>query len=218
MRNTHFHKVLFTSLFVLLAFAAKTAQAASPQTVSAAQAKQLFHTTQSPIEGNVNGDVNIVDFFDYQCGHCKTLSQTLYNLSKHDTNIRIIFKELPILGDESEAASRAALAAAKQGKYLAFHNQLMASDALSKSDILAIAKKAGLNMSKFKHDMHSSAVRQEIRKNLALSQALNISGTPTLVIAKNMKTPGEEKVYIFSGALTDSELRSTVNRIRKANI
>jgi protein-disulfide isomerase len=216
MRHTHFHKVLFTSLFVLLAFAAKTAQAASPQTVSAAQAQQLFHTAQSPIEGNANGDVNIVDFFDYQCGHCKTLSQTLYNLSKHDPNIRIIFKELPILGDESEAASKAALAAAKQGKYLALHNQLMASNSLSKADILAAAKKAGLNMSKFRHDWHSHAIKHEIQKNLTLSQDLNINGTPTLVIAKNMKTPGEEKVYIFAGALTESELRATVNRIRKS--
>lgn len=215
MRNTNFHKVLFSSLFVLLAFAAKSAQAASPESVSGSHAKQLFHTVQSPTEGNPNGDITIVDFFDYQCGHCKELSRTLQNLIQHDSNVRVVFKELPILGEESEYATKAALAAAKQGKYLPLHNQLMSLDAVSDSEVLASAKKAGLNMVKLKHDMNSKAVKQEIHKNIALSQALNISGTPTLIIAKNTHTPGEQKVYIFGGAMSEPELKATIHQIRK---
>lgn len=215
MRYTNFHKMLFTSLFIVLAFAAKTAQAASPQPVTANQAKQLFHAP-SPIEGNANGDITIVDFFDYQCGHCKELSRTLQDLTKHDANVRVVFKELPILGEESEYASKAALAAAKQGKYLALHNQLMGLNSLSRSEISAAAKRAGLNMSKFKHDINSKSVKQEIKKNLSLSTALNINGTPTLIIAKNVKSSGEQKVYIFAGALTEAELKSTAHQIRNS--
>lgn len=213
MQNTQFSKILLASFFVLCAFFVKAAHATTQASVKS-HAAQLFQS-QSPVEGNPNADVNIVDFFDYQCGHCKELSSALHQLVKQDPHVRIIFKELPLFGDESEYAAKAALAAAKQGKYAALHDRLMKLSSLSESQVLESAKAAGLNMEQFKRDMNSKAIAREIQNNLSLSQALDITGLPVVIIAKNTKNLDTTKVHIEAGSMTDSELRDAVRQIRK---
>lgn len=197
-------------LVVFLAFSANAANAAQAQ----AYAKELFHS-QSPVAGNPNGDVNVVDFFDYQCSHCGELSETLNALVKNDSHVRIIYKDLPILSDESEFAAKAALAAAKQNKYLALHNRLMAlGSSFNQDQVLNAAKQAGLDMDKLQSDMKSKAIAQEIKNNLTLSRKLGINGTPTLVIAKNVNDLKGQKIHIIAGALSKGEIKDILRKVR----
>ena len=206
-----YSRIFLATLCVFLTFSVSAADASKKVQ---AYADQLFHS-QSPIEGNPNGDVNIVDFFDYQCRHCGELSQTLRGLVKKDPNVRVIFKDLPILSSESEFAAKAALAAAKQNKYLQLHNRLMAFDtSFDNAQVLEAAQQVGLDMTRFKHDLNSKAIAQQIDNNLTLSQKLGIRGTPALVIAKNTKNLKGEKAYIIEGALDESEIKDVLRKIR----
>lgn len=207
-----YSRIFLATLCVFLAFSVNAADATSKKVQ--AHADQLFHS-ESPTEGNPNGDVNIVDFFDYQCGHCGELSQTLRGLIKKDPNVRVIFKDLPILSNESEFAAKAALAAAKQNKYLQLHNRLMSfNTSFNEAQVLEAAKQIGLDMTKFKHDLNSKTIAHEINNDLTLSQKLGIHGTPTLVIAKNTKDLKGEKAYIIAGALDESEIKDILRKIR----
>jgi Protein-disulfide isomerase len=154
-------------------------------------------------------------FFDYQCSHCSELSQTLSHLLKNDPNVKIIFKELPILGDESAFASKAAIAANKQNKYLLLHHRLMTSgQGLSQEQVLASAKQVGLNTTTLKQDMQSKAIDREISGNLALAQKLGIDGTPTLIIVKNTKNLSGQKIYVIPGALSQGEIKDILRKLR----
>src|ERR1041385_4852832 len=89
-----------------------TAKKVVPQT-----AKALFNSSESPVAGNPNGDVTIVEFFDYECPHCKEMAPQVANMMQNDKNLKVIFKPLPIFGSMSVFAAKAGLAAAKQGKF-----------------------------------------------------------------------------------------------------
>ena len=143
----------------------------------------------SPVGGNPEGDVTIVEFFDYQCGYCKRVWASIRELLAGDANIRYVFKEFPILGPESVVASRAALAAWKQGPepYMAFHSALMENrGGLPEAKIMAVAAKVGLDVDQLREDMDSPAVQQALRKNYRLAQELDISGTPAFIIGDHL--------------------------------
>jgi len=88
----------------------------------------LFDDSTSPVIGDAGAEIAIVQFFDYKCGYCRRVAPTISKLLEEHKNVRVIFKELPILGPESHLASRAALAAAKQGAYAPFHQKLLGVD------------------------------------------------------------------------------------------
>ncbi len=113
--------------------------------------EKLFNHPASPFTGNANGDVMIVEFFDYQCGHCKEMQPVIESLLAKNKNVKIIYKEFPIYGASSNFASKAALAAAKQNKYLEFHNALFkVSGALNEHKVLEVAKSVNLNLDQLK--------------------------------------------------------------------
>ncbi len=123
---------------------AKT-QSSSPKFVNS-----LFHQAKDPVAGNPQGAVTIVEFFDYQCSHCIDMSPLLDSFLKANPNVKVIFKEFPIRGPVSEFAAKAALAAKEQGKYIEFHQALMALAAkqqpLTQDAILNAAKSVGLDV------------------------------------------------------------------------
>jgi len=154
-----------------------------------ANREQLVSDPHAPVAGNPNAPVTIVEFFDYRCGYCKKILGTMMNYVSADSNVRVVFKEFPILdGDSpgpSEFASRAALASLNQdeSKYLAYHNALMtARGGLSLQSILAMGKEVGLDPVQLRAEMNSPEITEMIRRNRELAQRLRISGTPTLVI------------------------------------
>ena len=156
----------------------------------AANKEKLFNDPMTPISGNKDGDVSIVEFFDYQCGFCKRTMASVLEVMKEDPQVRVVWKELPILGPASEFAARAAMASKRQGKYLEFHTAVMGSRGqLTPKKIFEKAKRVGLDIEKLKRDMADPAISQYLSETLRLAQELGINGTPGFVIG-NKLVPG----------------------------
>ena len=152
-----------------------------------ANADTLFRAKNAAIAGNPKGDVTVVEFFDYNCGYCKRALGDIAKLIDTDKNIKVIFKELPIFGKESEDAARVALAARNQGKYWEVHNDLLKSQGRSnEAKALRIAKKHGLDMTRIKADMKSAAITGEIEETKILAQNMGINGTPHFFVGNRM--------------------------------
>lgn len=144
--------------------------------------------SSGPDAGNA-GVVTIVEFFDYRCGYCKRVNPVLQKLMHEDPTIRLVFKELPILGPESTAASLAALAANRQGGYLKLHHALMSAKNVTPAEVERIAQDAGLDAGRMRKDIASPEVTSELERNRALAEALSIEATPAFVIG-NQIVPG----------------------------
>lgn len=167
------------------------------------------------VAGNPKGDVTLVEFFDYQCVHCKRMSPVISGLIKANPNLRVIFKELPIFGKSSEMASKAALAAAAQGKYLAMHEALLKQpQRLTETLIEQAAKTAGLDMTKFKADMKSPKFAEMLEANHKLAEALHVNGTPAFIVAATpngqFKT-GTQPSFI-PGAASEETLKDLIKK------
>jgi len=168
-------------------------------------ASALFHDAADQVLGNPQGDVTVVEFFDYRCPYCKRVTPDLMATLKSDGNIRLVLKEFPILGPDSVLATRAAIASVKQGKYAAFHLALLGSkSALDEKTIMSIAESTGLDTTRLAADMKDPAIDAVVKKNYALAEALKIDGTPAFVI-------GDELV---PGVLDGSELEKLVKAAR----
>lgn len=194
------------------ALQAKQLQKAQKDAMTAIQAnkQQLFNNPASPTAGNPNGNTVVVEFFDYQCGHCKRMGTVIESAIKQDKNLKVIFKELPIFGKNSQFAAKAALASVKQGKYYQFHDALLAaSNPLSNAKVLSIAKKVGLNVNQLKKDMDSKAVNQQIRDNFTLARNLKLMGTPAFVVANKQLT----QFRFIPGAVSLQDLQSNITAV-----
>ncbi len=132
--------------------------------------------------GNPNGDVTIVAFMDYACGYCRASLPGIAELLKRDPNVRIVYREYPVLGPESVTAARWALAAAEQGRFRAFHDALFASDGPSDANIAEAAKTAGLDTAAAEKVLKSKPVEDEIVANHRFGQKLAMTGTPAWVV------------------------------------
>jgi protein-disulfide isomerase len=132
--------------------------------------------------GNPKGDVTLVEYFDYDCGYCRASLPMLAELVKDDPKLRIVFRDFPVLTPESGTAARWSIAAAKAGKFEAFHQALYARGPVSDATIVAAAKAAGLDPAKLRAAAADLSVDQEIAKNLAIGRELGMSGTPSWVI------------------------------------
>lgn len=143
-----------------------------------------------PVLGNPDGDVTIVEFFDYQCGYCKTMTPPLMELVREDGGIRVVMKEFPILGPDSVLAARVALAAQRQGKYEPLHLALMGlRGRLNEGTILQVAAETGLDLTALAKDMADPEIEARIRANYDLAQTLSIEGTPAFTIGGTL-VPG----------------------------
>ncbi|WP_225769672.1 DsbA family protein [Inquilinus sp. Marseille-Q2685] len=154
------------------------------------RADDIFRSPSSPVIGNPQGDVTLVEFFDYQCPYCKRVQPDLERLLKEDSGLRVVMKEFPILGPTSVTAAQASLAAQKQDRYREFHMTLMAvKGQLTDQVIFDTAKQAGLDVEKLRQDMNQPSVAAELRANMDLAQALGIQGTPAFIV-NNQLIPG----------------------------
>jgi len=156
----------------------------------AARRKEIFDDPTTPVRGNPKGDVTLVEFFDYRCPYCKQVQPRLEQLLAGDHELRIAYKEFPILGAVSVTAARAALAAQQQGKYEPFHNAMMAaSGQITDDTVYEVAKTVGLDLDRLKRDMATPEIDAALKANHALAEALDINGTPGFVIGDQI-VPG----------------------------
>ena len=150
---------------------------------------ELYNDKHSPVAGNPKGDVTIVEFFDYNCGFCKKISPTLAELIKEDKNVRVIFKEYPILSPESEVAAKAAIAfyQLKPEKYLDYHLAIMAHQGVPDMALLnELAAKHGVTGNQLKNMMEDKIVEKQLESVRNLGNALYIEGTPSTVIGEEL--------------------------------
>lgn len=168
---------------------------------------ELLADPDSPSSGNANGDVVIVDFNDYQCPYCKRAHQAVKQVVAADGKVKVIYKDLPILGEPSRIAALAALAAAKQGKHLAFHDALMETSAkLDRARILEIAASVGLDVALLEKDMDDPKFKELIDRNMALAGALGVRGTPAFVVGDQF-VPGAVDAAALKQMIADARKR-----------
>ena len=161
--------------------------------------------------GNPNAKIMIVEFVDYNCSHCKQLLHTVKAATFNDNNVRVIVKELPILGKNSINAAKAVIAASKQGKYLKFENYLLSSkQRFTEDNLLKAAKSLQLNLKQFRQDFASRATQAQIDANFKLAKALFIKATPTLIITDNNVTFGK----IIPGALNLKQFQKLIAKAK----
>ncbi len=145
--------------------------------------KALYHDGYSLEIGNPKADVTIISFKDHRCGYCKKSWEIVKQLVKEDKNIKVILKEYPILGPSSMIASQFSLAAKEQGKYQEYYDVLMSRrGAMEKSDLIAEAKKLGLDVEKLEKDAQSDKIKKQLNANRDLGAELEIFGTPAFII------------------------------------
>jgi protein-disulfide isomerase len=181
--------------------------AAQTRNVIAARGPELFNDSATPVAGNPDGDVTLVEFFDYRCGYCKRVYPTIKKLIEDDGNIRFVFKEFPILGPASVYAARAALASHGQGKYQEFHDALMAAKGgLTEDGVLRIADSVGLDRGKLLEEMSRNEAEYDrvFAKNRDLAQALKINGTPAFVAGD----------VVLRGAADYQSMKNVITQVR----
>ncbi|NNF01030.1 MAG: DsbA family protein [Pyrinomonadaceae bacterium] len=151
--------------------------------------KEIFFDPGSPVLGNPNGDVTLVVFFDYNCGYCKQTLPALAELIENDPQLRIVYKEYPIMGQASQVAAQAAMASTKQGKYAQFHDALMKAETIDEDSVKTISEGLGINYATLKKDMGDPELNAAILRNLNLANSLGIGGTPSYIVG-NQIIPG----------------------------
>src|ERR1700720_3232050 len=151
----------------------------------------LFSSPRQVTLGNPQGDVTMVEFFDYNCGYCKRALSDMLQLIKTDPNLKVVLKEYPVLGPGSLEAAQVAVAARMQDKtgkkYLDFHQRLLgARGPADKTHALAAAKDAGFDMARIEKDLASDEVRETLRENMKVADAIGLNGTPSYIIGSDV--------------------------------
>ena len=137
-------------------------------------------------EGAKDGDVVLVEFFDYACGYCRAALPDLARLLAEDKKLKIVYRELPILSQTSADAAKVSLLVAEKGNYPAFHKALYGAGQISRDSILAAAQAAGVDKKAAQAALADKAYDSEIANNIALAQKLKASGTPTFVVGNQV--------------------------------
>ncbi len=186
-----------------------------PQAMERYQAKEIAQRVsglrtqiETPFSGAwtgaANGDVTLVEFSDFACGFCRRSVADIERLLKEDKKLKIVFRELPILSDESAVAAKTGLAAAKQGKYMAYYNAQFLSGPPTPDNIKAAAAKAGLDSEATQKAFLNGDLQAELDKNMNLARQLGFSGTPTWVVGDK----------VLQGAVGYDELKKAIAEAR----
>jgi protein-disulfide isomerase len=166
----------------------------------------IFKARSDFVIGNTAGDITVVEFFDYNCGWCKRAVDEMTKLVNADPNVRVVLKELPIFGENSTFAAKAAMASINQGKYWDFHRALMKERQVTRDNVFKVAEKVGLNIARLKEDMANPAYDAVLKENAEIAQSLGIEGTPGFII--------DAKVNV--GFVPADGLKEMIADIRKA--
>lgn len=155
--------------------------------------------------GARNGDVTLVEFFDYNCPYCRLSYPDVERLLKEDKRLKVVYRDLPVLGEASREAAMASLSAAEQGKYRRFYTWMFKDRArVSTQKTIQGVRASGLNEVKTATDMKTARFKAEIEKNLKLGSALGLTGTPSYVVGDR----------ILSGAVGYDELKKAIAEAR----
>lgn len=147
----------------------------------------LFRDPADPVRGNPAGTVTLVEFFDARCPYCKQLNIAMGDLVRRNPDVRVVLKDLPVLGPNSLLAARALLAAQRQGKYGPLHEALMKlREDLTEPVIRREAEKLGIDWTRLRREMDDPAIAERIGRNRRLAEQLRIEGTPAVVVGDTL--------------------------------
>jgi protein-disulfide isomerase len=168
--------------------------------------KELEEGKESPFAGKADSKKIVVYFFDSSCGYCKKSSNTLKQLLKDDKEVKLVFKEFPILGENSTKAAKAALAVYNidKNKYIEFHNSIMTSAAVNEQVIYQIAQALGIDSEKLKAEMSKPEIAAQLEKNSKLGKEIGIQGTPAFIINGQL-VPGAIELEQFKQMLAEEK-------------
>lgn len=167
--------------------------------------ESIFRDKFGLVAGNPDGDVTIVEFSDYNCPYCKRAFNSIKQVLGVDSKVRVVLKEFPIFGEQSESIARVAVAAKFQGRYFDMHSALLDSPARNnEKSALLIAEKLGLDMDKLRKDMDSDEVKKVISETRLLGNKLGIRGTPFFLVGDKV-VPGapDDLFQVFKGHIAD---------------
>jgi protein-disulfide isomerase len=171
------------------------------------KAIQSLKSFKNPGIFQKNADITIYEFFDYNCGYCKSVVKTIMETISEDKRINVVFVEFPILSQESYTAAVAALASEKQNLYNKFHLSLMKiRGKVDNEKVFKTANEIGLNIEKLKIDMNSSDISKRLNKNREIAKLLNLNGTPAFIIGN----------VVYPGALTKENLKEIIKKVRES--
>ncbi|GLI98163.1 MAG: DsbA family protein [Pseudomonadota bacterium] len=137
-------------------------------------------------EGAAKGDVVLVEFFDYACGYCRATLPEIAKLVAQDSNLKVVYRELPILSEQSADAAKVSLLAAEKGQYMPFHRALYGAGKVTRDSIFGAAAQVGIDRKAAEAAMVSTKYNAEVESNIRLAQTLQASGTPTFVIGNQV--------------------------------
>ena len=189
-----------------------------PEAINALQTREvtkMLDSNREAIEtpygsawaGAKDGDVTLVEFFDYNCPYCRVSYPDVQRMLKEDPKLRIVYRDFPVLGPASDEAALASLSAARQGRYTAFYGRSFTAPGRPDHErTIQMIRAAGLNEMRTAREMNSAALKAEIKKNLDLGRALGLTGTPSYVVGNR----------ILSGAVGYDELKKAVAEARLA--
>ena len=168
---------------------------------------RLLEDIKNPGIFKTQADVTIYEFFDYNCGYCKSVVKTIMDLLSEDNKINFIFVEFPILSKQSYIAARAALASKKQDLYNKFHLSLMKiKGRVDEEKVFSTARKIGLDINKLKKDMNNPDIEKQLMKNREIAKLLGLNGTPAFIIGD----------IIYPGALNLNNLKDIIKKYRES--
>lgn len=155
--------------------------------------------------GARDGDVVLVEFFDYACPYCRQGAADVSRLLRDDPKLKVVFRDFAVLGPDSEAAAMASLSAARQGRYTRFYDRMFGTPGRpGREKLIATIRGAGLDEARTAGDLGNAALKAELSRNLALGRALGLTGTPSYIVGDR----------ILSGAVGYDELKQAVAQAR----
>jgi protein-disulfide isomerase len=190
------------------AYQVKQAQEADKKAAEAVvkNKDKLYNNPKDGVDGNPKGTIQIVEFFDYNCGFCKKAHEPVKELLKTEKDVKIIYKQLPILAESSRTAAKAVLAAGMQGKYVAMHDAVLDhKGSIDEPTLMSIAEKAGVNKDKMKKDMESPEVAAQLSASIELGNEIGARGTPTFIFGDKL----------VPGAMSLDEMKKIIEEMRK---
>jgi protein-disulfide isomerase len=170
----------------------------------------IFSSPRQVTLGNTQGDVTVVEFFDYNCGYCKRAMSDMLDLMKNDAKLKFVLKEFPVLGEGSMQAAQVAAAVRMQDKsggkkYLEFHQKMLTGRGQAdKARALAVAKEIGMDVARIEKDIAGEEVKATLEESFKLAEALGLNGTPSYVVGND----------VVVGAVGLNTLKEKVNAAR----
>lgn len=187
----------------------KVAEAATREKAVSQHGDKIVNSANQAVVGNPNGDVTLVEFFDYNCGYCKQSLNSVAKLIEADPKLRVVLKDFPVLGQESVEVAQVATAARMQldsRKFWDFHRKLLSTRGhVGKQQALAAAREVGADMARIEKDMSSAETKAALKEVASLADELRFDGTPAWVI-------GKEAII---GGVPYAQLKAKIDNMRK---